>query len=428
MDMPVLENVNPSTTSQQNLVNKAPIDVRHQVVVIGGGTAGISVAARLDRALKNPDIAVIEPSEDHYYQPMWTLVGAGIFEKEKSRHTEASVMPSSATWIKDWVAEVDPDTRVVTTATGKRVGYDYLIVSPGIQIDWDGVKGLPEALGHDGVCSIYDYKQAEKTWNTIQTFKGGHAIFTSPSTPIKCGGAPQKIMYLAEEAWRKTGVRKNASITFGTAGSVIFGVEGFRETLAKIVERKEIQTRFKHDLIEIRPETKEAVFRVMADEEERLEVWPYEFIHVSPPMSAPDFIKRSKLSHLEGPLKGWLKVDQHTLQHLDYQNVFGLGDVAGLPTAKTGAAIRKQAPVVVRNLLATMQGHVLGSNAASYDGYSSCPLLTGYGKLVLAEFSYGNKPAPSFPFDQTKERYSMYLLKLYGLPFLYWNLMLKGRA
>ncbi len=416
-----------ATARRQGPAAAPSIDVHHQIVVVGGGTAGITVAARLGKALKHPDVAVVEPSEAHYYQPMWTLVGAGVFPKERSMRSEASVMPRQATWIKDRVAAIDPDARIVTLEGGKRVGYDYLVVAPGIQIDWGAVKGLPDALGTDGVCSIYDYRQAERTWQMIQDFEGGEAVFTSPSTPIKCGGAPQKIMYLADDAWRKTGVRKRARLTFATAGSVIFGVKGFRETLQRVVERKDIHPRFKHDLIEIRPETKEAVFRVLGEEGKTV-LLPYDFLHVSPPMSAPDFIKRSKLAYQEGDLKGWLKVDKHTLQHLDYPNVFGAGDVAGLPTAKTGAAVRKQAPVLVRNLLAVMSGKRLGSEAAAYDGYSSCPLLTGYGKMVLAEFAYGNEPAPSLPIDTTKERYSMYLLKLYGLPFLYWNLMLKGRA
>ena len=401
-------------------------DLFHRIVIIGGGTAGITVAARLGRALKQADVAVVEPSEDHYYQPFWTLVGAGVVPKESSRKDEAAVMPRDATWIKDRVAEVDPDTRSVLLASGRRLGYDFLVVAPGLQIDWDAIEGLPEALGHDGVCSIYDYRQAERTWAMIRDFAGGEAIFTAPSTPVKCGGAPQKIMYMAEDAWRRAGLRDRAKITFGSGGTVIFGVPGFRETLEKVVARKRIQTLFRHDLVAIYPDRKEAVFRLL-DHEDATVALPYDFLHVVPPMSAPDFIKHSRLAYTEGPV-GWMKVDPHTLQSFDYPNVFGLGDVVGLPTAKTGAAVRKQAPVVVRNLLAVMQRGALGDAAAHYDGYSSCPLLTGYGKLVLAEFAYGNEPAPSFPFDTTKERGSMYLLKRYGLPFLYWNLMLKGRA
>ncbi len=402
-----------------------PVTARHQVVIIGGGTAGITVAARLFKALPDADVAVIEPASHHYYQPLWTLVAAGVFPKEASQRTEDSVMPKKATWVKERATAIDPERQTVTTET-QTIGYDYLVVAPGIQIDWDGIDGLPEALGHDGVCSIYDYRQAEQTWHTLQAFRGGKAIFTSPSTPIKCGGAPQKIMYLADDLWRRNGVRDGAEISFATAGSVIFGVRGFKETLEQVARRKDIHLHFLRDLVALRPETHEAVFRVMG--EDREEVLPYDLIHVTPPMSAPDFIKQSPLVLTEGPMKGWLDVDHYTLQHRRYPNVFGLGDVAGLPTAKTGAAVRKQAPVVVHNLKAVMEKGRLDARAATYNGYSSCPLVTGYGRLVLAEFAYDNEPDPSFPFDTTRERHSMYLLKKYGLPFLYWNLMLKGRA
>lgn len=401
------------------------VTARHQVVIIGGGTAGITVAARLLRALPDADVAIIEPATFHYYQPLWTLVGAGVFPKEASQRREEDVMPEKATWIRERAVAIDPDRRTVTTER-RTIGYDYLVVAPGIQIDWDGIEGLPEALGNGSVCSIYDYRQAERTWQTLQAFRGGRALFTNPATPIKCGGAPQKIMYLADDLWRKTGVRDGSEITFATAGGVIFGVRGFKETLEGIVQRKDIHLRFKRDLVALRPDAREAVFRVM--DEDREEVLPYDLIHVTPPMSAPDFIKHGPLAHADGPMKGWLDVDHYTLQHRRYPNVFGLGDVAGLPTAKTGAAVRKQAPVVVKNLTTVMERDRLDARAATYNGYSSCPLVTGYGRLVLAEFAYDNEPDPSFPFDTTKERHSMYLMKKYGLPFLYWNLMLKGRA
>lgn len=416
---------NTTETAQQRMHEAMPAHRHHRIVIIGGGTAGITVAARLIRQQPDLDVAVIEPSAYHYYQPMWTLIAGGIFPKERSQRLEASVMPKEATWIQQRVTSIDPDRQTVTTDDDKVIGYEYLVVAPGIQIDWDLIPGLQEHLGQDGICSIYDYQQAERTWEMLRNFKGGQAIFTSPGTPIKCGGAPQKIMYLADDLWRKTEARDRTTLSFATAGSVIFGVRGFRERLEEIVARKNIQTYFKHDLIELRPDAREAVFRVTTEEEVREVVLSYDLIHVTPPMSAPDFIKVSKLAYQEGPLRGWLKVDEHTLKHRDYNNVFGLGDVAGIPTAKTGAAIRKQAPVVVSNLLAAIKEDALDGR---YDGYSSCPLVTGYGKMVLAEFAYGNEPVPSFPFDTTKERFSMYLLKLYGLPFLYWNLMLRGRA
>ena len=398
---------------------KQKTDFDHEIVVIGGGNAGISVAARLGRTGAAPDVAIIEPSDKHYYQPLWTLVGGGVFPKERSEHNEASVIPPKARWIQDSVAEVHPDENLLVTAGGKTVRYEFLVVAPGIQIDWAKVKGLPESLGKDGVCSNYSYEYVDKTWEFIRTFKGGNAIFTQPSTPVKCGGAPQKIAYLADDHFRKAGVRDRSNVIFATAGATIFGVKKYADSLTKVAARKGIDVRFRHELVEIRPGSKEAVFQNL-DTSETV-VLPYDMIHVTPPMSAPDFIKSSPLA---GPA-GWVDVDKNTLQHVKYPNVFSLGDASSLPTSKTGAAIRKQAPVLVANLLAFKRKQ---PSSRVYDGYTACPLVTGYGRLILAEFDYDGNPQETFPFDQSKERRSMYMLKAYGLPALYWHGIMPGRA
>jgi sulfide:quinone oxidoreductase len=393
-------------------------EVHHRVVIIGGGNAGISVAARLRKADKELDVAIIEPSTKHYYQPLWTLVGGGVFPKQRSEHEEASVIPDGVTWIREAAAELCPDEDALLTTGGLRVSYDFLVMAPGIQIDWHKVKGLPEALGHDGVCSNYSYDTVDKTWEFIRGFKGGNAIFTHPSTPIKCGGAPQKIMYLADDHFRKAGVRDKTNITFGIANAAIFAVPRYAAALNKVIARKGIDVRFRHNLIEIRAGSKEAVFQNLETDEPV--VLPYDLLHVTPPMSAPDFVKHSPLANADG----WVDVDRATLQHTRYANVFALGDASSLPTSKTGAAIRKQAPVLVKNLLAAIAKKPL---PASYDGYTACPLVTGYGKLVMAEFDYNLTPRETFRIDQSKERRSMYLFKQYVLPALYWRGIMKGR-
>ncbi|MHB8658152.1 MAG: NAD(P)/FAD-dependent oxidoreductase [Solirubrobacteraceae bacterium] len=396
--------------------------MHHQIVIVGGGSGGATAAAHLCRKLKDPDVAVIEPSETHDYQPLWTLVGGGVVPKEKSRHREVDVLPRQARWIKDRVASFDPSRNELVLAGGARVSYDYLIVAVGIKLDWEGVKGLsPEIIGRDGVCSNYLYDSCEGTWRTLQEFQGGTAVFTNPPPPIKCAGAPQKIMYLADDHFRKSGVRGRSKILYASGTPGIFSVKEFAKTLNEVIARKGIETLYKHKLVEIRPAEHKAIFQ--STEGEELTEIEYGMIHITPPQCAPDVIKGSPLADAAG----WVNVDKYTLQHPEFSNVFSLGDASSLPTSKTGAAIRKQAPVLVNNLIATMKGQP-SSTFKRYDGYASCPLVTGYGKLVLAEFDYDLKPAPSFPFDTTKERWSMYQLKRYGLPALYWNGMLKGRA
>ena len=412
------------------------------IVVIGAGTGGIMTAAQIKNERKDLSIAIVDPADTHYYQAAWTLVGAGTYDFEKTGKPMSSVIPAGCEWIKDFVTTIDADNNKIATKASGELSYDYLVASPGIQIDKDGIPGLKEGLEKGIVCS--NYTDPKKVWENVQNFKGGNAIFTQPTTPIKCGGAPQKIMYLADDYWEKTGIKSKTKVVFPTPGSVIFGVPEFAKTLNQVIHRKGIHFKPFYAITKIDVDKKEVHFTNAKPGEndctinegeglgERLDgnstfVLPFDFLHMAPPQSAPDFIKNSPLSN--GTPGGWIDVDINTLQHNKYPNVFALGDSAALPTAKTGAAIRKQAPVVAANVLAHMERSVMSDK--KYEGYSSCPLVTGYGKMVLAEFKYNNV-RDSDPFlskfvDTTKENYSMWILKKFGLPFMYWNFMMKGK-
>jgi sulfide:quinone oxidoreductase len=391
--------------------------IHHRVVVVGGGTGGITVASRLLRKSPHLDLAIIEPSEKHYYQPLWTLVGGGIYPRTVTARDEASVIPPGAKWIKDAVKELRPDQNSLLTGDGGEVRYDFLVMAPGIQINWGKIKGLEACIGHDGVCSNYSYDTVESTWPFIRNFTGGTAIFTHPNTPIKCGGAPQKIAYLADHAFRKKGVREKSRLIYATGVGGMLPAKYYGDVLREVIARKGIEVYFMHNLLEIRPQSKEAVFEDL--ENKKPVVFPYDLLHATPPMSSPDFVAKSPLAN-EG---GWVDVDKCTLQHKSYPNVFALGDASSLPTSKTGAAILRQAPIVVQHLLAAMEGKDLEGR---YDGYTACPVVTGYGTLIMAEFGYEGIPMETFPFDQRKERLSMYLVKKYLLPRMYWYGMMKG--
>jgi len=396
--------------------------VQHQIVIVGGGNAGISVASKLLLKNKQLDIAIIDAADKHYYQPAWTLVGGGAFNKADTVRSEASVMPKGIHWIQKKVTGFSPDINKVTLDDGTEVGYEYLVVAPGIQINWSAIKGLTETLGKNGVCSNYSFQSVSYTWSCIQNFKGGKALFTNPNTPVKCGGAPMKIMFLATDYFRKHGLLNKTQVEYWSGGTRLFGVDKYENTLKQVVARGNIKTQFFVRLDEIDGPNKKAKFVGFGENNKDQEYWvDFDMIHVTPPQSAPDFVRNSTLANAAG----WVDVDKNTLQHVRYANIFSLGDASSLPTSRTGAAIRKQAPVLVQNLLALMQGKPL---TAAYTGYTSCPLITGYGKLVLAEFDYNNQPMETFPFDQGKERWTMWILKTKILPWLYWHKILPGTA
>ncbi|MFF8191347.1 FAD-dependent oxidoreductase [Streptomyces bobili] len=393
---------------------------RH-VVIVGGGSAGISVAARLRRAGVT-GIALIEPSDTHWYQPLWTLVGGGQAPLRATRRPEASVVPDGVHWVRQAAQAVDPDLRTVTLTDGRRLGYDFLVMAPGLQLDWNGVPGLAEAIGRDRVTSNYTPEYAPRTWDLIRGMRSGTAVFTHPATPLKCGGAPQKIAYLAADHWRKQKVLDRIRIVLVIPDPALFKVPAWSEVLEKVAARYGIEVRLRSEMTAVDGDARELTVTDHATGTK--ETLAYDLLHAVPPQSAPDWVKTGPLADPASP-QGFIAADKHTLQHPSHPEVFALGDVANLPTSKTGAAVRKQAPVVTANLLAAIKG---AGPTSRYDGYTSCPLVTARDKMLLAEFDYDLKPTPSFPLvDPFKERRDMWLFKRYGLPPLYWHGMLTGR-
>lgn len=397
----------------------------YQILIIGGGNAGISVAAQFLRKNAKLDIAIVEPSEKHYYQPGWTLVGGGVFVINSTVRNEADYIPPKVKWIKDSADQFDPDNNLVITRSGNHITYDYMVVCCGIQLDWDSIKGLSKTLGKNGVCSNYSFETAPYTYECIKNFSGGKAVFTQPNSLIKCGAAPQKIVYLAADNFRKRGILEKSEVSFYTEKPGLLRVKEIHTALLEISRRYGINLVFQSSLKEIRGEAREAVIDVPEGDGRKEITVQYNMMHVAPPMSAPDFIKNSPLAVQDDP-QGWVDVNGETLQHKRYKNIFSLGDVASAGDTKTGGAVRKQAPVVVSNLISAIEGRP-SEGFSKYNGYTVCPITTGYGKLLLAEFDLDNKLMPSFPLDPVKERSSMWMLIRYGMPWLYWNRILKGK-
>lgn len=392
---------------------------RADVVIVGGGSAGLATAASLLDRDRSLDIVVIEPRDTHDYQPGWTMVGGGVFDVKDTRRAEASVIPAGVRWIKGAVASFEPERDQVTLEDGSTVGYRALVVAPGNILDWAAIDGLPETLGKNGVTSNYSYETAPYTWDLVQSLKGGTALFTQPPMPIKCAGAPQKAIYLSCDHWLRTGVLKDIDVQFHNAGAVLFGVKEFVPPLMEYVGRYGIDLQFESTLIAVNGPDSTASFREKAGEVTKA----FDMIHVTPPQKAPAFLARSPLANEAG----YVDVDQASLQHVRHANVFGLGDGGSTPNAKTMAAARKQAPVVAENLIAVLAGK---APTAVYDGYGSCPLTVERGRILLAEFGYGGKLLPSFPswiIEGTKPQRLSWLLKSEALPWIYWNGILKGR-
>ena len=434
------------------MTNAEASDAKGKVVIVGGGAGGVMAAVRLNRALSNPDITIIAPNETHIYQPGQVFVAAGEMTDDELYKDNKDLIPEDITWVKDEVETFDADNNSLTLRSGDKISYDYLVVATGLQYHYEWIKGLTvDDIGKNGISSVYLNNPEEGTAKggtlTNQWFndlkaaskdgKNPKVICTQPNTPIKCGGAPQKILYLSDDYLKLDGL--SADFTFATNGSKLFGVPSVNKTLEDDVQPYygNITNKFKHNLVAIDTQAKKATFEhkyeVKGEYDEDLEEFDmikktdmvemeYDFIHIVPPMSAPDAVKNSKLGWQKGSGKGWLEVDQETLQHRRYKNVFGIGDICGVPKGKTGGSARHHAPIMVANLVSQMESKKL---TEKFDGYTVCPLKTRYGKIIMAEFDYKGE-APSFPIAVGEERWLWWAFDLYMLKPMYWHLMMRG--
>ena len=388
------------------------------VVIVGGGAGGLSVAARLQRSGERLRIAVIDPAEYHYYQPAWTLVGGGQYDVRKTRRRMRDCLPHGIVFVPGRVASFSPDQNAVTLADGTKFAYKCLVVAAGIEINWDAIEGLVDTLGRNGVTSNYRYDLAPYTWECIRSFTGGRALFTQPPMPIKCAGAPQKILYLAADHFRRK--RVNAQIRFFTPGPSMFGVPFFSKALTEVMRDYAAEACFGQQLVKVDGPARIAYFELAVDGSKTIHAERFDMLHVVPPQGAPRFIRESPLADAAG----WAEVDKETLRHVRYGNVFGIGDCISTPNSKTAAAVKNQAPVVAENVMATLVCRPLSS---AYDGYASCPLTTSAGKVMLAEFCYDGTVTPSFPADPRRPRRLYWWLKQAFLPYLYWNVVIPGK-
>jgi sulfide:quinone oxidoreductase len=394
---------------------------QYEIVIVGAGSAGIAAASSLLKRAPNAQIAIIDPSSQHYYQPAWTLVGRGVFDSKKTVRPMASLIPEGAQWVQHAVSEFLPDHNRVRLDNGDLIAYRQLIVCPGLRLAWEKIEGLQQTLGRNGVTSNYRYDLAPYTWQLVSQLKQGKALFSQPAMPIKCAGAPQKAMYLSCDYWLRQGALKQIEVEFHNAGTALFGVAAFVPPLMRYVKKYQAHLVFESTLVKVDGEKKLAWFDIKdgAGNISRQEK-PFDMLHAVPPQVAPDAVRNSPLANLDG----WCEVDPASLQHVRYRNVFALGDACSTSNAKTVAAIRKQAVVVTHNLLAVRTGKAL---SARYDGYSACPLTVEKGKVILAEFGYGGKLLPTFRLDPTIARRSAWFLKTAVMPWIYWKLMLKGK-
>jgi sulfide:quinone oxidoreductase len=391
---------------------QAAIQTNAHIVIAGSGLGGVALANRLMRMLNGVKITIIDAKEEHNYQPGYTLVATGVWPVEKVRERNADYHPSGVTWKKAMVSGFDPESNMVTTSTGEKIKYDFLVVATGVHLDYGLIEGMDvHAIGQNGLMSVYPSPQAAvATWSVMEAFakKGGQAIMTLPATPLKCAGAPLKMTFMLRDRLAQAGTLSQSKIQFQSALTNVFGVKVVNDNVLKRWSDLGINVGYEQTLNSIDLSARKAAFTQKSGE---VLTVPYDVIHIVPPMRAPDSVKNSPLAWQSGPLAvgGWLEVDKSTLQHTRYKNVFGIGDINGTPRGKTAATIKKSAPIVANNLVQAIQQKESNMN---FDGYTSCPLITREGSAMLIEFDYEGKLTPSIPFiEPLQDSYFAWLMK-----------------
>lgn len=391
-----------------------------KLLIAGGGSGGTAIASKFAARLGAGNVGIVEPNEDHYYQPLWTLVGAGLKTLDQSRMKTADVLPKSATWIRERVASIDAPNNTLRTEGGEKITYDYLVTAMGMKLNFEAIKGLPEAWSDPRICSNYSPETVERTFRAFKNFEEGNAIFTFPNTPIKCPGAPQKICYLFEDYATRNNMRDKATILYNTSLPVIFGVKKYAAELLKICEKRDIKLNYRLNLVEVRPDSSEAVFEQLDTQE--LQTFKYSLLHITPPMMPHAALKESSPELVDA--SGFVAVDKDSMQSVRFPNVFGIGDCTNAPTSRTAAAVASQSGVIEKNLTSVMAGGK--ADKRKYDGYTSCPLVTSSKHCILAEFDYNGQPLETLPIDQGKQTWFSYFIKSEILPRMYFSLFLRG--
>jgi sulfide:quinone oxidoreductase len=399
-----------------------------RIVIIGAGAAGTALANRLVGRLEGAQITLIDPRAQHYYQPGLSLVAAGLKPADYVVSQTTDWLPSGVTLIAESVAAVDPEAKTVSTDSGQTLAYDYLVVAPGLILDHDAIEGFSlDMVGENGIGALYagpDY--AARTWTAASRFveEGGRGVFVRPETEMKCAGAPLKHTFLIDDRLRRAGNRENAEIVYAAPQTALFGVPIVAEKVRMLFEDRGVETRMSHTLRAVDAGRKIATFTDadgFSHEEE------YDYLHVIPPQRAPEFVVQSGLSWADRWTdQGWVECDMATMRHLRYPDIWALGDVAGVPKGKTAASVKFQVPVVEDHLIAAIEGR---EGTATYDGYTSCPMITRIGRAMLIEFDYHNNLVPSFPglIAPLEELWISWLMKEVALKATY-NAMLRGQA
>lgn len=388
----------------------------HDVVVLGAGNAGISLAARL-RRLGCRDVLVVAPSATHLYRPMLNYVGGGQAALAELTMSTRSVVPRGVEWLRDRAVAVHPDRHEVETAKGERVGYTDLVVATGLEEDLGAVEGLEPALVSGWASTPHLEDRAERTWEAMRPMRRGRVVFTLPPEPAPCGGTGLKPLFLAADHWRRTGALRDVEIHLVTPFASVLDLPVVDGTLGARLEALGVRVHHGARVASL-DHVSRTVRVASAGGTTTLE-------QVDHAVVVPHYRGPSWLAALSSGDAGLVDVDPETMAHRAAPDVWSLGDVADLRTRPSGGGLRRQVDVLSDNIARRR----LGQELRRYDGYTIIPVTTDRRRVLLAEMDRDGVPQPTVRWpDLTSPSTWLWAFDRYVEPRVYRYALLRGRV
>lgn len=388
-----------------------------EVVIVGGGNAGISLAARMLREGAG-DVLLVEPSPVHRYRPLLNYVGAGEASPASLERPMASVVPDGCRWVKDAVDAVDPAARTLTTRRGRTIAYSTLVLCPGMIEDWGATPGLVEAYTAGWAGSTYVPSSAPLVWPALEDVTGGTVLFTVPPEPAPCGATALKPLLMACHTWQRSGLLADLDVVLVLPDEEALGVPDADEHLEAVLASYGVRVLRSARVARVDPVIRSVDITSSTGQHHLDDV---AYAHVVPHYRAPHWVSESGLA--DGGRAGLVDVDPETLRSRRHGDLWAIGDAASIATRSSGGALRKQVKVLAHNIGAAAAGKKL----RSYDGLTVMPVTTSRNRLMLVEADRVGRRPRHAPLDPVKPRWSTWMFDRYVLPQVYFHRILKGK-
>lgn len=392
-----------------------------RILILGAGTGGTMMLNRLSKALDPEEykLTIVDKDTTHYYQPGFLFIPFGLYSEQDVIKPKRDFFPKNADVILSEIDRIKPEENEVILKNGDVLSYDILIIATGTEIRPGEIEGMAGELWYKSIFDFYTINGAVALANFLDTWDGGKMVLNIAEMPIKCPVAPLEFLFLADDYFKKKGMRDKVDITFATPLDAAFTKPIAAKELGGFLEEKNINLVTEFNIGRVDNDEK----KIVSWDEREVD---FDLLVTIPTNMGIEAIERSGM----GDELNFIPTDKHTLRSENWDNVFVIGDATDLPSSKAGSVAHFESDILFENLMSAIKGEPLTAN---FDGHANCFIESGDGKGLLIDFNYETEPLPGKfpipgigPFSLLKETKMNHWGKL-GFKWLYWNMLIKGR-